>query len=572
MKLSRGRFIHAVFWRTLFVILPMQAPVLTGAIIDGVNGREARLYGLVELPTEPGRLLVVAVAGLLAIALGYGVAAYLRATATARLSRQFVANLRKAMFEKIETLSLETHGRFGAGELLNRVILDTQSMRQFVEGGFARAFTNLAQTAYPLATLIVIDPQLTLIALSILPLQWLVGRWLQSRLHGALREARATQSQLTAAVKESLDGVETVHTLNAGSEFTRRLVAQAERLEADELRSNRYTAMISASVWMLTSVGYALVWWQGGMRVLEGRMTLGTLVVFTSFVAFLYTPFRRFTGVVNVYRKGLVALERIQEVLSLPSAVAEASEAEPLRAREWKVELRDAGFHYAGRRVLEEVNLEIPPRQLTAVMGRSGSGKTTLLGLIARLYDPSEGCVLIDGQDVRRVSLSSLRSQIAVVPQRPFIFNGTVAENIRVARPEASDAEIEQACRDAGAWEFINRMDDGMETRIGSGGVSLSGGEAQRIAIARALLRRPKLLLLDEPTSALDAEAEAAIVATLKRLKSQMTIVLVGHHLRAMSEADRIVVIERGRVIANRALIESAETKSEKGLAMEVYA
>jgi ABC-type multidrug transport system fused ATPase/permease subunit len=552
MKAYRWNAASAVCWRTLFEILPMQAPALTGAIVDGLNGENVRLYGLIALPSDPGRLLGVAAGGLLVLAAAYGLASYHRTTATAKLSRRFVSGLRKAMLAKIELLSLDVHAGFGSGELLNRVILDTQSLRRFIEGAFARSFTNLVMIGYPLAMMLAIDWRLTLVALSVLPLQWIVVRALQTRLHHALGEARSAQARLTSAVKESLDGVETIHGVNAGCDFTRKLSDNAEGLEADELRSNRYTALISASVWTLTGIGLAMTWRWGGLRVLAGEMTLGTLVMFTAFVAFLYAPFRRFTSIVGVYRRGLVGLERIREIFALSSSVEDAPDATPLRAYDWKIEFCEAGFRRGQRQILRNVNLEIVPRQLTVVTGPSGSGKTSLLGLISRLHDPSEGRVLIDGQDLRGVTLQSLREQIAVVPQKPFIFNGTIAENIRLANPDASDAEIEQACRDAEAWDFISRLEGGLTTRIGQGGTNLSGGEAQRIAIARALVRKPKLLLLDEPTSALDAEAEATIVAMLSRLKARMTIVLVAHHTRAAAEADRIIVIHDGTVAPTR--------------------
>ena len=551
LKPHRRSMASAVFWRTLFELAPMQAPVLTGAIIDGLNGETVKLYGLVSLPGTPVSLLNAAFFGLLALAIAYGAASYFRTTATAKLSRQFVSGLRKSLLAKLELLSLDVHGKYGAGELLNRVMTDTQSLRTFIEAGFARSFTNLVMIVYPMAMMLAMDWRLALIAFSILPLQWIAVRALQSKLHHALRAARTTQSKLAAAVKESLDGVETVHAINAGTDFTRKLSAKAEQLETDELRSNRYSALISSSVWALTSVGYALTWWQGGQRVMEGRMTLGALVVFTSFAAFLYTPFRRFTNIVNIYRQGLVGLERIQEIFALSSSVADAPDARPMRMREGRIELRGVAFGYGQRQVLADVNLEFHPRRLTVVMGKSGSGKSSLLGLIARLHDPAVGRVMIDGQDLRSVALQSLRSQIAVVPQRPFIFSGTIADNIRIASPDATDAEVEQACRDAEAWGFINRLARGLETRLGQGGASLSGGEAQRIAIARALIRKPRILLLDEPTSALDAATEAAIVATLSHLKSRMTIVLIGHHPQAMRDADRVVTVGDGDIASN---------------------
>ncbi|MDX2034992.1 MAG: ABC transporter ATP-binding protein [Blastocatellia bacterium] len=549
MRRSRRQFCAAVFWRTVFVILPMQVPVLTGALIDAINGKAVILYGVIALPGSRDRVLGLLFAGLTALALGYGASAHLRTTATARLSRHFVFELRRALLAKFEAMSLELHQRYGAGELLQRTLADAQSLRQFVEGAFARGFTHLAQVVYPLSMLLWLDWRLALVSLSVLPPQWLIVTLLQKRLHRAVRRARAAQSTLATEVKERLDGVETVRTLNAGEAFTERLLSRAQAVEADELRANRHTALISASIWTLTSVGYALAWWRGGLRVIEGGMTLGSLIVFTSFVAFVYTPFRRFTNIVGVYRRGLVALERIQEVLSLPDSVVDEAGARPLHITEARIEFQGVGLSRGPRGILRDATLSLAPNQLIAIMGPSGAGKSTLLNLLARLLDPTEGRVLIDGQDLRRVTIQSLRGQIGHVPQRPFIFSGSVEENLRIARPEAVREEIEQACREAEAWEFIQRMEHGLDTRLGSGGVALSGGEAQRIALARALLRGSRILLLDEPTSALDAETEAAIMKTLARLKQDRIILMVGHHSEAVSPADRILRLEEGRLI-----------------------
>ncbi len=324
---------------------------------------------------------------------------------------------------------------------------------------------------------------------------------------------------------------------------------QAEELEFAELQSNKYSALIRASVWTLTYTGFALTWWLGGQMVLDGDMTIGTLIVFTGFVAFLYAPFRQFSNVVKVYQKGIVGLERIQEILDKPSTVQDSPDATPLKVKNGKIEFRNVSSSYAQQEVLTGINLTIEANEITAIAGKSGSGKSTLLKLITRLYDPSEGQILIDGQDIKKVTLKSLRSRIAVIPQTPIIFSGTVSENIRIGNPDASDKEVEEACQAADALKFVVNLRKGCDTRLGQEGVNLSGGEAQRIAIARAILRKPKILLLDEPTSALDSESKSSILATIDLLKESMTILLVGHHLKAISKADRVIVMDNGKIV-----------------------
>jgi ABC-type multidrug transport system fused ATPase/permease subunit len=355
---------------------------------------------------------------------------------------------------------------------------------------------------------------------------------------------------LTGDVKESIDGVETVKALCAEEVCVARIERSADALETDELEASRYSAAISGTVFLTTSLGIALTWWQGGQRVLSGDMTLGALVVFTGFVAFAYQPFRQFTTMLTTYRRGLVSLERIEELLAAEPQVTRVGTGRPLRVASGRIEFHGVAFRYARQPVLADIDLVIEPRELTVVMGRSGSGKSSLLRLMVRLHDPQQGAVLIDGQDLRDVNLQSLRTQVAVVPQQPVLFSGTIGQNICLGRPDAPPEEVTAACQAAGAMELIARLDGGLEARLGRGGVRLSGGEAQRISIARALLLRPQIILMDEPTSALDATSECAILAALERLRGVATVVIVAHRASTIRSADRVVVLDAGRVVA----------------------
>jgi ABC-type multidrug transport system fused ATPase/permease subunit len=367
---------------------------------------------------------------------------------------------------------------------------------------------------------------------------------------------------LTTTIKETLDGIETVQTSTAELGSFEKVSALAEKIEENQVQTQKYVGMITAVVWGFTSLGLALIWWQGGIRVLEGHMTIGNLIQASGFSLFIYQPYRYFTKAINDYQKGIVAAERIQEILELSSSIQESPDAAHLNIQHGKIEFRNVTFSYSSfssdssapvhhydQGTLRGIDLKIPSHSLTAIVGRSGSGKSTLLKLISRLYDPSAGQILIDDQDISKIKLDSLRSQIAVVPQTPFIFSGTISENIKLSKPDATDEEMKQACESADCLHFILKQKKGFETRLGQGGVSLSGGQAQRIAIARALIRKPAILLLDEPSSALDSESESAIMTTLYHLKNTMTIILVGHHLKAISKADKLVVINDGRIV-----------------------
>lgn len=549
LRHRKGQLASAVFWRGLYVLIPMQVPLLTGAIVDGLSGGAATLYGLPLGRMSALEVLQWAALGLAAIALTRSVIDYVRLVSQAKLSRHFVAELRKAVVEKLAHLSLNLHQHYGAGELLDRALSDTGTMRRFLQRVFIQTITGVVRVVYPVAMMAVISWRLTLIALAVLPVQWVITRHLQNKLHHYTRIRRETRSDLTTVVKETLDGVETIKALSAEDAAVTRSDVTANRLEDDEMTTTRISALISGVVWLATSTGIALAWWQGGLLVIQGDMTIGALVAFTGFLAFAFNPFRRFTTILNTYRRGLVSLERIQDLLDAESAVPDRPDARPLTVERGAVTFANVSFAYQETPVLEEVSFEAAPRQLTALVGRSGSGKSSVLRLIDRLYDPSAGRVLIDEQALDGVTLRSLRRHVVVVPQHTALFSMTVLENLRLSTPEATRAEAEAACEAAGALGFIEALPDGFDAKIGRRGMSLSGGEAQRLVIARAILRRPSVLLLDEPTSALDAESESTVVEALLRLRERMTVIVVGHRLGTIRHADRVVLMDGGRVV-----------------------
>ena len=566
LKKQKLLFGSAIFWRILYELAPMQVPILTGIVIDGLTNENILMYGLKWSPENPPAVLQVVVIGLLVVALLRGFSAYAWTYSSAKLSRNFVTELRKKLIEKITFLSLDVHHQYGSGDLLDRILRDTGTTRAFMERVFVQTFTSFLRMGYPILMLLLIDPMLTVIALSVIPPQQLISRYLEKKLHVATQKSRKSDSDLMSAVKENLDGIETIQTLNNEIKSIDRLDGKTDHLEVDQLHANRVTALLRGTVWLLTGIGFALTWWRGGLMVIAGEMTIGTLVVFTGFVKYAYRPFRLFTGIVKAYRRGLVSLERINDVLDTPSSIQAKQNAHPISMTEGRIELRNVSFTYGSQPVLQDIDLTLEPHSLIAIVGGSGSGKSSLLRLIVRLYDPSRGSVLIDDQAIDEVTLKSLRSQMSVVPQSPILFSGTVYENICLARPDASLQEIEAVSRLSSAQEFIERLEDGLDTYLGPGGTSLSGGEAQRITIARALLNRPKILLMDEPTSALDADSESILLQSLLELKKEMTIVVASHRLETIRHADKIIVMEHGRVIlegTHSALLERSDVYRE---------
>ena len=576
LKKYRTKLALAIVWSILFLIIPMQIPIITGALIDGLNifsngidhgNKRVWFYGIIELGQSRDQVLNFAIITLTIVAIGYGISAYKRYYSRAIISRNFVFHLQRALLQKMEFLSLDVHAKYGPGDLLNRAVVDINSVRPFIEGAIIRAVANIVRICYPLLILLIIDPFLALISFSILPVQLMLMRIFQSRIRTASRKVRNNRAKLTMLIKENLDGLETIQTSNAETLSVQKLTDQGEKVEQAQVRSQGYYAMMMGFAWGLTSLGVGITWWLGGMKVLDGNMTVGNLVIFSSFVLFAYAPIRRFTQVMNDHYRSIVAVKHIQEVLDTPSSVLERDNATQLNVVHGKIEFQNVSLFYKKDHgpVFSSINLEIQPRRITAVVGRSGSGKSSFLKLIVRLYDPSEGNVLIDGQDIKKVSLPSLRSPIGVVTQNPIIFSGTILENIRLSKPDATEDEVKEACLYADALKFINNFDNGFDTTIGPGGIHLSGGHIQRIALARALLKKPKILLLDEPTSALDSESAKSIMTTLNRLKNIMTIIIVTHSPEIFTKADNLIVIDNKKVIEteNHLIIDGESSQQE---------
>lgn len=526
----------------------MQIPILTGALIDGINGDKVSIYGITSLNSSSQQILEFSIFGLMLVAALYGITAFFGTTSKARISRNFVFDLQRELAQKIETLSLDIHSKYGSGDLLNRAILDTDSIRTFVESTIIKTTVNVFRVIYPVIILFTMDPILAAIASSLLPLQFLLTHRLQKLMRKTARKIRKRRAKLTTFLKEDLDGIETIQTSNVGSHHIGKITNQVNRVEKIELKVQKYSAMIAGLAWGLTSIGLALTWWYGGLQVLQNNMTLGTLVTFTGLVIFVYSPIRRFSDVMRSYNKSIVSMERIQEILDLQSSVSESSDAKPLVISYGSIQFNNVSFAYQKLPILSEISLKLKDHSLIAVIGKSGSGKSSFIRLIPRLYDSSQGEILIDGQNIKNATIESLRSQIAVVTQDPMIFSGTIYENISLGNPNASMTEIEDVCKIADAIDFIMDLEDNFQTLLGQGGIELSKGQAQRITIARALLRKPKILLLDEPSSALDSKSEFILISNLNKLKNSMTILFIIHNLELIKNVDQIIMAHDGKI------------------------
>lgn len=477
-----------------------------------------------------------------------------RAYVQARAGKAMIYGLGLDLFDHIQRLTITYHGRQRAGDLLQRVMRDSACVRDLVMGVYLPVMSMVATIVVMFAVMWRLDPDLALVAfLFALPLG-LVGR----RFYGPMTERKYKESALhgdiMAMAEQTLTSLPVVQAFGRESLEDSRFKQLTERTLRTFLRLTSTQLQFKFVGTAVAAVGTAVVLFVGARHVLEGSLTVGGLLVFLAYLASFYGPLTTLAFLSEGAAYSSAGARRVLEVLDAEEQVREAPGARALEARApgagGHVQLEGVTFGYeTDRPVLREVTLEVRPGETLGLVGATGSGKSTLVSLIPRFFDPWEGRVLFDGTDVRDVKLSSLRDQVAVVLQEPFLLPLSVAENIAYGRPEARLEELVAAAEAAQADDFIRELPEGYDTVIGERGATLSGGQRQRLAIARALLKDAPVLILDEPTSALDAETEASLLDALDRLMEGRTTFVVAHRLSAIRRADRIAVLEGGCVV-----------------------
>ncbi len=495
--------------------------------------------------------------GLLAWVVGAGLAMVLLSTAAeyvlslqwTRVGRRMVYDLAGDLFARIQRRSLRAHTLHPVGDSMGRVMVDAWSVHAIAETLLFAPGHALVTTAVMVAVMARLDPGLTLLALGVAPFMagaaWLFGRPIRAAAHAR----RDVESRLQAHVQQTLSGMPVVQAFTGEDAAQERF----QTLASQAIRTHQRTAFVGSAYGLgsglLTTAGTALVMWAAAMRVIDGRLTAGTALVFLAYLATLQWQLSAFAGIYATLQSVGASVDRVREVLDGGEDVPEQPGAPDLPRVRGDVHIDQAAFAYTpDRPVLRGVSLTARAGESVAIVGATGAGKSTLVGLLPRFFDPSGGRVLIDGHDLRDVSLASVRAQIAVVLQEPFLFPISVAANISLGRPQATRDEVERAARAANAHDFIARLPHGYDTIIGERGATLSGGERQRLNIARALLKDAPILILDEPTSALDVATEQAIVEALQRLMRGRTTFIVAHRLSTIRAASTIVVLEHGAV------------------------
>ena len=573
-----------VFWRLLAFLAPYRA----GVIVSFVLAALAMVTG-VAIPFLIGRAIdavrATDASGLWPFALAIVAAGVLRLAFSAarrlvagRVSLGVEYDLRNLMYRHLQSLELAFFDSQQTGQLMSRATVDLQAVRFFLGYGLIFIAQALIAIAVSAAVMLAVNPGLAAVALAPMPfVLWAAARY--GRLNRpASQEVQQRIAELTADAEENVSGVRVVKAFAQEARQLTRFSATVQRVFDQSMISTRLRAYYNPLIGFLPNLSLALILLVGGRQAIAGTITIGQFVAFYGYVLMLTAPIRTLGIALGMAQRAVASGTRVFEVLDREPRLSSPPGAPPLAAGGGRVRLERVTFAYEGAQpVLRDVDLDVEAGSTVALVGGTGSGKTTLVTLLARLYDPTAGRVLIDGTDVRGVALESLRGEIAFVSDDSFLFSATVRENIAYARPDATLAEVERAAARAGIHDFFAGLPDGYETLVGERGLTLSGGQRQRIAIARAILKEPRILILDDATSSVDASTESEIKRALREVMEGRTTFVIAHRLSTISLADVIVVLEGGRIAAQGShdeLLERSELYREiadKGLPDQVF-
>ena len=501
------------------------------------------------------QMVLVAVVGLVGIAVGRGLFNFLQGYLAERASQGVAFDLRDALFARIQRLSFSYYDQAQTGQLLTRLTNDVEQVRTFVGGGVIQLAASLVMLLGCAVLLVMINPSLAGVALlTILPIFYVLKIFV-TKVGPLFGRVQMALGKLNAVLQEDLQGLRVVRAFSGEEREAARYGAINHELRDLNLEVIRAISNNFPFVNLCANLGTIAVVGFGGLQVFRHHLTLGELIAFNSYLGFLLMPIMMIGFLAAMISRAGASALRVFELLDAPLEVTDAKDATALPAMVGRVEFKDVRFRYAGseREILRGVSFTVEPGQMVALLGTTGAGKSTVINLIPRFYDVTGGSVLVDGHDVRAVTLSSLRAQIGVVLQEALLFSGSVRDNIAYGRPDATDAAVRAAAEAAQAAEFIASLPQGYDTLIGERGVGLSGGQRQRIAIARVLLTQPRLLILDDSTSAVDAETEMAIQAALDRLMrdSRCTAFVIAQRISTVRDADLILVLDDGKIVAH---------------------
>jgi len=536
----------------------LAGPYLIGRAIDrGVIGRDLRALALFAVAFAASRLVMWAVR-------------YAHIQVIYRVGQKIILHIRTMLFEHLQTLPLSFFSHFAVGRLISRVVSDVHVLQDLITWSLTGTVHDLFVLGGIVVVMFAMDVRLLLITLVVIPLMGLATLFWRKQARERYREVRRAIAAVNANLQENISGVRVVQ---AFAREPRNLKTFAEGPNLRNFQANAKAAKLAAvffpTIDFISIAAKALVIWFGVQMVWKNTLTAGELVAFMLYVDRFFDPIRELSERYNTLQATMAAGERIFELLDTEPDILDSPDAVAIPHMRGEVEFDGVSFSYDDKTVvLDGVNLHVAPGQTVAFVGATGAGKTSLVKLIGRFYDVDGGAIRVDGVDVRKWKLASLRSQMSIVLQEPFLFTGPVCENIRYGRLDATDDDVESAARAVGAHEFIARLPDGYDTQVEEGGANLSVGQRQLLSFARALLADPKVLILDEATSSVDTQTEQVIQQALRRLLAGRTAFIVAHRLSTITGADKVVVLDKGRIVEQGP---HAELLEQRGVYYRLY-
>lgn len=552
---------HLVFLSFLQIglasFLAVQSPRIVGWMVDRV------------LTAGEWKWLVPGALAVVVIALIQGGLRYGQRYTMELVSQRVIFEIRSDLYHKLQSLSFGFYDRAQTGELMSRVTADVEAVRQAAGMGLVNGSMHLATVIGIITSMMLMDWRLSVVSLLFLPfLAWALARFTKLS-QSAWKDVQAQTASLSAAIQENLAGVRVVRAFARENEEIAKFERENNRFQTFNLRAIRMMSFWTNLMNFLAALGTVAVLWYGGRRVMDGQITVGALIAFNTYLANLLNPVRMVGWITSMFTRAGAGLTRIFELMDTKSDVEERDGATPMGRATGEVIFEDVSFRYEGSdTILENISLHVRPGMRVAVLGMTGSGKSSLINLVPRFYDPTSGRVLVDGTDIRNVTLESLRSNIGIVLQETFLFSTTLKENIAYGKPDATMAEIISAAKAAQIHEFIDSLPDKYETVVGERGVGLSGGQKQRVAIARALLMNTPILILDESTSAVDIQTERLIQMAMDRVMLNRTSFVIASRMTTVMNADLVVVLENGRIVETG---KHADLIEREGLYKTIY-
>lgn len=533
----RGMAMAAVSLLILFIVVNLVSPMISKIMIDDVirGGNRSLL-----LP------LVLAILGL---AIFKGVLIYGRAFYIEKVSQNCLFDLRNQLYTHLQRQSFSYFDNNRVGELMSRMTGDLEGIRVFIVAGIPVLLENAIYFIGTAVILLCMNVELALVSLAMSPFLARAAYKFDKKIRPAFSEIREQQAVLNTTAQENITGVRVVKAF-AREDY------EIDKFEKENAK-NRDKNIKASFLWskyfpimdFISGLSAVAVLWYGGMMVAKGHMSLGTVVAFNNYLWMLIGPMRMLGWMINVMEQAVSSGDRVFNILDTGSNIRDGENPYDPEEVQGNVRFNDVSFYYKDQQVLFHINLDVPAGKTIAIMGTTGSGKTSIINLIKRFYDVSNGEVLVDGVDVRDWKLDALRNQIGIVMQDTFLFSASIEENIRYGKPDATFEEVVQAAKIARAHEFIMEMPQGYDTIVGERGMGLSGGQKQRIAIARAIIKNPKILIMDDCTSAVDMETEFEIQQALKNIMENRTTFIIAHRISSVKDADEIIILDKGRIV-----------------------